>query len=127
MGGLIFTGLSPFVTFTLAAGGCAALLVLYLLRERMRRLTVAFVPLWDSSPGKRQRERLGRQLRRLLSLLLQLVLLFLLLIAAADPQPSALAAGGRTLLLLIDRSASMGAREGDRTRLLQARERARAL
>jgi Ca-activated chloride channel family protein len=122
--GTTFAGLGPAATAVVAAVGTVALVALYLLRERERRVAVAFVGLWHPGGGRRRMERIGRRLRRWLSLLLQMVLLWLLLFALADPRPAAIAPGGRTWLLLIDRSASMTAtaRPGAADRMAAARE-----
>jgi hypothetical protein len=120
--GSTFAGLAPAATALVAAVGTAALVALYLLRERERRVAVAFLALWDPGGGRRRMERIGRRLRRWLSLLLQLAILWLLVFALADPQPAASAPGGHTWLLLGDRSASMSARDG---RLAAARAQAR--
>ncbi len=122
-----FRGLSPVAALALALGGSAALVALYLLRERSRRVPVAFMALWRPSPGARKFERLGRRLRHRLSLLLQLVLFLLVVVALADPRPAATSAQARTWLVLVDRSASMSAREGDSNRLSIARDKARKI
>jgi Ca-activated chloride channel homolog len=119
--GYTFAGLAPAATALVAGAATAALVALYLLRERERRVAVAFVALWDPGGGRRRMERIGRRLRRWLSLLLQLCLLWLLLFALADPRPAAGARGGRTWLLLLDRSASMTARLGAADRMAAAR------
>src|SRR3954454_2991798 len=105
--GYVFSGLAPVAALGATALGTAALVALYLLRERERRVRVAFVRLWEPEAGSRRIERLGRRLRRWLSLALQLALLWLLVIALADPRPAATAPAARSWVLLIDRSASM--------------------
>jgi Ca-activated chloride channel family protein len=105
--GYSVAGLAPLAAAGVAAVGTAALVALYLLRERERRVAVAFVPLWDPGGGERRLERIGRRLRRWLSLLLQLVILWLLVFALVDPRPAASARAARTWLVLVDRSASM--------------------
>jgi Ca-activated chloride channel family protein len=122
--GYVFSGLAPLAALGAAALGTAALVALYLLRERERRVRVAFVRLWEPEAGSRRIERLGRRLRRWLSLALQLVLLWLLLLALIDPRPATTAPAARTWVVLVDRSASMSARQGGRTRLEEARRQA---
>src|SRR5947208_2172977 len=109
-------GLAPLAAAGVAAVGTVALVALYLLRERERRVAVAFVPLWDPGGGERRLERIGRRLRRWLSLLLQLVILWLLVFALADPRPAAGARNERSrgFLVLLDRSSSMRAAQGSR-------------
>lgn len=125
--GHLFAGLSPPALLALGGVGAAALVALYLLAERRRRVVVAFVPLWEQARGRSRFERLGRRLRRWLSLLLQLTLLALLLFAAADPRPGATSGQGRAIVLLLDRSASMGARHGNERRWDAARRQARTI
>jgi hypothetical protein len=124
--GFALEGLSAGATAGLAVAGAAALTALYLLRPRRRRVVVAFAPLWAPQHGERRSERWARRLRRWLSLALQLAVFALLLLAAADPQRVS-AGGGRTVVVLVDRSASMSATDEPGTRLGAARARARAL
>ena len=92
--------------------GAVAITVLYLVRLRRRRVVVSFAPLWLDAAGPRRTTSWARRLRDLLSLLLALTLLGLLLLAAVDPRPTAADRAGRSLVILIDRSASMSARDG---------------
>jgi uncharacterized protein (DUF58 family) len=110
-----------------AAAGTVAITILYFVRLRRRRVVVPFAPLWLDASGPRQTTSWARHLRNLLSLLLALVLLHLILLATVDPRASAAAAGGRNLVVLIDRSASMSARDAAGTRLHAARARATAI
>lgn len=129
--GSVFAGLSGAAALGVAALGTAAVVALYLLRERERRVRVAFVPLWEPGAGQSRIERLGRRLRRWLSLALQLALLWLLVLALVDPRPAATAPAARSWVILVDRSASMGARQdakgdgGDR--MAEARRQAHRL
>ena len=125
--GLALEGLSAGVAVGLAVAGAAVLTGLYLLKPRRRRVVVAFAPLWLPGAGERRSERWARRLRRWLSLALQALVFGLLLFAAADPRPVAANRAGRTVVILVDRSASMSATDEPGTRLGAARERARAL
>jgi hypothetical protein len=125
--GLFFSGLPPATVAGLGVAAAAALTGLYLLRLRRRRVLVPFAPLWLPVQGERRSQRLARRLRRWLSLLLQLVFAALVLLAAADPRPGAADRAGRSLLILVDRSASMAATDEAGTRLGEARRIARAL
>jgi len=107
--------------------GAAAITALYLVRLRRRRVVVAFAPLWLDAIGPRRTTSWARRLRDLLSLLLALAMLGALLLAAVDPRPAAADRAGRSLVVLIDRSASMSARAGPGTRLDAARARATAI
>ncbi len=125
--GLALEGLSTGAAVGLAVAGAVALTGLYLLRPRRRRVVVAFAPLWAPATGERRSERWARKLRRWLSLALQLAIFGLLLLAAADPRPVGADRAGRTVVVLIDRSASMSATDEPGTRLAVARTTARAL
>jgi VWA domain-containing protein len=107
--------------------GAVAITVLYLVRLRRRRVVVSFAPLWLDAAGPRRTTSWARRLRDLLSLMLAMTVLGLLLLAAVDPRPTAADRAGRSVVILIDRSASMAARDGSRTRLDAARARAIAI
>jgi hypothetical protein len=127
LAGLVLEGLSAGATAGLAVAGAALLTGLYLLKPRRRRVVVAFAPLWLPAAGERRSERWARRLRRWLSLALQALVFGLLLTGAADPRPGGADLAGRTIVVLVDRSASMSAADEPGTRLGAARERARAL
>ena len=92
----------------IAAAGSAVLTVLYVLRQRRRRLEVPFSPLWQKVLGQSEAQSLWQKLLRVLSLLLQLVILGLLTLSLGDPRLGR-STEGRSLVLLIDASASMQA------------------
>jgi hypothetical protein len=75
--------------FGVAAAGTV---VLYILKLRRRPVAVVFSPIWQRVLGARESSRLFSQLKRWLSLLLQLVLLALLALALGDPRLAARAA-----------------------------------
>jgi hypothetical protein len=127
LGGWALGGLSAGAAGGLALAGALALTSLYLLKLRRRRVVVPFAQLWIPQAGDRRSERWARRLRRWLSLAVQLLLFGLILLAAADPQPAAADRAGRSVVILIDRSASMSAADEPETRLGAARIRARAL
>jgi hypothetical protein len=109
------------------AVGAVAITILYLVRLRRRRVVVPFAALWLDALGPRRTTSWARRLRDLLSLLLALAIVSALLLAAVDPRPAGADRAGRSLVVLIDRSASMSARDGSGTRLDGARARARAI
>jgi len=115
--------------------GAAAITVLYLLRLRRRQVLVAFAPLWLGAPGAERAARRTRRLRHWLSLALALGLFAAILIGAVDlggdtrergavDQSGRSLRGGRSVVLLIDRSASMSATDEAGSRLAAARRRA---
>lgn len=105
----------------LAAAAAAAAVVLYILKLRRRPVAVPFSPIWRQVLGDRESTRLFSQLKRILSLLLQLVLLALLIFALGDPRRSAEARETRSVVVLVDGSASMKATDVAPDRLGAAR------
>ncbi len=87
----------------------ACTVVLYILKLRRRPVAVVFSPIWQRVLGARESSRLFSQLKRWLSLILQLVLLALLALALGDPRLAARAAETRHVVVLVDGSASMQA------------------
>jgi hypothetical protein len=92
--------------------------IIYLLSFRKRTVVVAADPIWRKIVGKRR-----TPFRKLLALAIQLLILFLLSLALGDPRllPKK-AKPPVTLALVVDISASMGAREKGGTRLDRAVE-----
>lgn len=126
---MTFVGLPAGELWALFAAGGAALTALYLLKHQRRRVEVPFIRLWSEVLQKSATTTLWQKLRRLLSLLLQLLLLALLVVSLGDPRLGR-SEKGRTLVLLIDASASMQARaaeQSQRTRLDLAKAQAREL
>jgi len=115
-----------------AFGG--AMVVLYLLKLRRRRVEVPFAPLWARLVEDKRSTSLLRRLRRPFSLLVQLLVIACLVLALGDPRLSGLAGcaheppappPARHTLLLVDASASMASFEAGQTRLEAARAEAR--
>jgi hypothetical protein len=105
------------------------LILFYLLKVRRRPRRVASTWLWRRAIEDARASVPFQRLRRNLLLLLQLLILAALTLALARPMVNRVAREAGTLVILIDRSASMGmrAREGGRTRLDEARDKARQL
>src|SRR5918993_1524626 len=107
-----------------------SLLVLYFLKLRRREQTVPSTLLWKKAVQDLQVNAPFQKLRRNLLLFLQLLLLLLLLLAFSRPVTNYTPGAGTTSVILIDRSASMGAHDPDlkgKTRLDEAKRRAREL
>jgi hypothetical protein len=106
----------------------AAVTLLYILKLRRRRVHVPFAKLWERILKEKESTSLFRRLKRLLSLLMQLAFLFLLTAAIGDPRLSSEVLEGRSVILLVDASASMKATDGDDgTRMASARARAKEI
>ncbi len=128
------TWLTPTIGAVAAAVAIPTLLILYFLKLRRRDLEVSTTLLWKKSIQDLQANAPFQKLRRNILLLLQLLALAAALTALAQPQVRAAAATGKRHILLIDRSASMSALDGDpdlapgaagqRTRLDQAKRKA---
>jgi hypothetical protein len=117
-------GLSPALLAAVFAAAGALTAVLYILKLRRRPVMVPFSPIWQRVLKDKQASQLFSRLRNLLSLLLQLVLLALVVLALGDPRPAAGAAEGRSVVLLVDTSASMQATDVSPSRLDRAKARA---
>jgi hypothetical protein len=124
---VIFAGL-PFATLAAIFGaGAAGVVALYLLKLRRRVVTVPFSPLWERILRDRDSTTLFSKLKRVLSLLLQLALLALLVLALGDPRPAETLLRGRTVVVLVDASASMQATDVAPSRLDVAKTEAKKL
>ncbi|HEX4416130.1 MAG TPA: VWA domain-containing protein, partial [Lacipirellulaceae bacterium] len=101
--------------FWLAA--CAApIIVFYILKVRLRRQTVSTNLFWKQIFDEKPPRSIWQYLRHLLSLLVQLALLALLVLAIADPYLPWELLAARRMVLVVDRSASMQAKDVDPTR-----------
>ena len=99
-------------------------LALYFLRPRRKRVVVPSLLLWHAVRRREQAASPFDRFRRNLLLLLQLLLLAALALALAKPYLHTEAAHGRSVVLLLDTSASMRATDGTPTRLDSARQAA---
>ena len=113
----------------LAAGIAAAALLglAYVLKLRRRAFEVPFATLWQRVLQDRESSSLWRRLKRLLSLAVQLVIAALVLGAALDPSLGHTRDEGRSVVVIVDTSASMQAQDGpeDGTRMDAAKQAAR--
>ena len=119
------TFLAPIPAIAAAAVAVPALLVFYLLRLKRRPVRVSSTMLWEDAAHDLQVNVPLRWLRPSWLLLLQLIALGLLVAALGRPAVRMDAAAGERLVIIIDRSASMNARdESGVTRLDRATRRA---
>ncbi len=102
------------------------LLVLYLLRVRRQPRRVASLLLWQAAERELQARKPFRKLVANVPLALELLALICLALAFAGPTCRGAPRQLGRAVLIVDVSASMGVREGDSSRLGQAREAARS-
>lgn len=122
-----FTGVPLATLIPLGAVAAALVVTLYILKLRRRPVAVPFSRIWERILRDKEATSLFSQLKRLLSLLLQLALLALLLIALGDPRAAANLIEGRNVVVLIDASASMKAVDVAPSRIEAAREKVRSM
>ncbi len=103
------------------------IVVFYILKIRLRRAPVSTVMFWAQVFEEKRPRSLWRQLRHLVSLLLQLALLALLVAALLDPSFSWEKLRARRLVLVVDNSASMNATDVSPSRLAEAKRQGRRL
>jgi hypothetical protein len=85
----------------------------YIIKMRRRRFEVPFSQLWKRVLEQKDANALWKQLKRLISLLFVLAILGLVLVAALDPTLGAVDRKARSVVILLDASASMKAMDGD--------------
>ncbi len=115
--------LAPAFLWTLAA--LAPLAAIYFLKVRPRKKTVTAFFLWQKIFTEKKASALFKRLRDVFSLLLMALAFAAIAFALAEPD----FAGDerKDLLIVVDHSASMSAKDGTTTRLEKARKRARDL
>ncbi len=106
---MTLTGLTLMQVLTVLGIAGGAVTVLYLLKLRRRRVDVPFVKLWEQILAEKQTTRLFSQLKRWLSLLIALAVVACLAFALGDPRLAGATRAGRTVVVLVDASASMQA------------------
>ncbi|MBN4050274.1 VWA domain-containing protein, partial [Desulfobulbus sp. AH-315-M07] len=100
------------------------LLILYILKVRRQTRRIGSTWLWKSAQRDLMARSPFKKLIVQLPLILQALALIALAIAAATPSTRGTGASGDHIAIIIDTSASMGAREGDTTRLALAKKAA---
>jgi len=104
-------------TALLLAGLAVPIVVFYILKIRLRRVPVSTLLFWQQIFEEKKPRSLWQRLRHLISLLLQLAFLALLVFALADPLFRWQQKQARRIVLVVDNSTSMNARDGAPTRL----------
>jgi len=114
---------NPMAFALLALAG--PIILLYMLRQRRRPVQVATLQFWDDILSERRSAFARTNLRRWLSLLLQLLFLLLVTLAAAQPVFSTGGLGAQRVVILLDTSVSMLVEEEGGTRWDEAVRHAR--
>src|SRR5688572_6962404 len=107
---LALTGIQAALLALITAG---AIVGLYFLKLRHRRLVIASSMLWGRVLDERQAQSLWEKLRRLISIIAAVLIGLLIALAVARPEIHWLTGGGERTLLVLDASPSMLARTGD--------------
>ncbi|MEZ4314174.1 MAG: VWA domain-containing protein, partial [Polyangiaceae bacterium] len=104
---MTFVGLPLATLLQIGAAAGAIVVVFYILKLRRRPIAVPFSKIWERILRDKEATSLFSQLKRLLSLLLQLALLALMIMALGDPRTAVNLVESRNIVVLIDASASM--------------------
>src|SRR5215510_9300363 len=110
---MTFLALTGFQTALLALVTAGAIVGLYFLKLRHRRMVVASSLLWRRVLDERQAQSLWEKLRRLISIVAAVLIGLLIALAVARPEVHWLTGGGERTLLVLDTSPSMLARTHD--------------
>nr|HEX4317300.1 VWA domain-containing protein [Kofleriaceae bacterium] len=97
----------------LVIGAAVIAITAYIIKMRRRRFEVPFSKLWQRVLEQKDANALWKQLKRLISLMLILGILGLIFVAALDPTLGAVDRRARSVVILLDSSASMRAMDGD--------------
>jgi len=117
--------LTPFNALIAGAIAIPLLLLMYFLKLKRHEQMVSSTLLWQRAIQDLQVNAPFQKIRRNLLLLIQLLMVILLLLALAGPTASLTSGPGRRYILLIDRSASMGATDiAAKSRLEEAKKQA---
>ncbi|HZW11166.1 MAG TPA: VWA domain-containing protein [Phycisphaerales bacterium] len=124
------TWLTPQLAAIAAAIAVPALVILYFLKLRRRDVEISTTLLWKKTIQDIQANAPFQRLRKNILLLLQLIVLAGVLLALGQPELHGEGSEGERRVIMIDRSASMSAADGqagkpgERTRLAKAKEAA---
>jgi hypothetical protein len=118
--------LSPITALWAAAVSVPLLVLLYFLKLRRREQLISSTLLWKRAVQDLQVNAPFQKIRRNILLLLQLLTLAAILVALAGPVIRQMSVGARRYVILIDRSASMGAVDVSLSRLDEAKRQAAA-
>ncbi len=120
--------LAPWYVPLIAAGlTVPPLVLLYFLKLKRREMPIASTLLWRKAVYDLQVNSPFQRLRNNLLLWLQLLILLITILAICEPMWAGRGGEGTVQVILVDCSASMATREGEKTRLEMAKEEAHTL
>jgi hypothetical protein len=108
-----FLSLSGLQAALLALVTAGAIIALYFLKVRHRRVVVASSLLWGRVLDELHQQSLWEKLRRIVSIVLAVLIGLLIAMAVARPEVPWLTGGGERALLVLDSSPTMNARTAD--------------
>ena len=109
---MIFQNLSLLTVGLLTAGLAGALFLLHLLRIKPREVVVPTILFWKAALEERRRRRLFGHFRHPRTWAFLVLIAALLVMALSDPIPASALTDRHSLVLIVDRGASMGAAPG---------------
>jgi len=109
---VIFQNLSLLTVGLLTAGLAGALFLLHLLRIKPREVVVPTILFWKAALEERRRRRLFGHFRHPRTWAFLVLIAALLVLALSDPVPASALTDRHSLVLIVDRGASMGAAPG---------------
>jgi hypothetical protein len=123
-----FLALSPFAAILLAVLTTLALVAMYFLKLRHRRMMIASSMLWSRVLARHEERSLWEKLRRILSILFVVIIGLLMAFAVARPEIAGLSGSTGRMMIVLDSSPSMSARMIDgKTRWQHAVDMANAI
>lgn len=125
---MTFLALTPLQAALLAALTAAAIVALYFLKLRYRRVFVSSSMLWGRVLDEQGSRSLWERLRTIVSIVLAVTIALSIALSVARPEIESLTGRAGRMVVVLDTSPSMNARTADgRTRWRHAVERAQAL
>src|SRR5438552_2100263 len=123
-----FLGLTTLQTVFFALLTASAVVALYFLKHRRRRVVISSTQLWRNVLDNRNENSLFERLRGLLSIMLAAAIALLVAMAIARPEIEALTGKARQVVIILDTSPAMMAHTADgKTRWQHAVESAQIL